>query len=203
MTILSIHHSGAPDYTDVEFAVLPEPNGTAISKQSLNSLRSTLVKLFTQRLKLNLTTSSFGKAASFQVLKFPGGITVDDDPSGSRPIRFSGGLEFRLNFTLHNSIFKIRKELSQLKDSLERVFKSLTPCDRVYVQLTNEEGSTISPPVIVQTSLYLFGNHLHQRLDDLAHTIRTSRAKNLGLNKSVFGEVKNITLSTDIGEEKS
>ncbi|CAA7020769.1 unnamed protein product [Microthlaspi erraticum] len=195
VTILSIHHSGSPDYTDVEFAVLPDANGTAISEHSLTSLRSTFVKLFGERLKLNLTTSGLGKAASFQVLKFPGGITVDD-PSEFRPRHFSGGLEFRLNFTLQKSIFKIRRELDQLKDTLEQVFISLDPCDHVYAQLTNQEGSTVSPPVIVQTSMYLFGYNPHQKLDSLARIIRKSSAENLGLDKSVFGDVKNITFST-------
>lgn len=192
MTILSLHQSGVSNFTDVEFAVLPVPTGYTISEDSLTSLRSSFVKLFAQRSKLNLTTSSFGQPTSFQVLKFLGGITVD--PLGIKPA--SEVLEILFNFTLDISISEIKESLAELKDQLELLL-SLEPYESVHVQLTNEQGSTISPPVNVQAYVVsTTENHLDQRLDNLAQIIQTSRAKNLGLDSSVFGEVKSITFST-------
>lgn len=195
MTILSLHQSCASNCTDVEFAVLPVPTDYTISQDSLTSLRSHFVKLFAQRSKLNLTTSSLGQPTSFQVLKFPGGITVD--PLGFKLV--SGVLEILFNFTLDNSISEIQESLAQLKDQLELVLR-LEPYESVHVELTNGEGSTISPPVTVQayvvSTMAAMGNLLHERLDHLAQIIQTSRDKNLGLDSSVFGAVKSITFST-------
>jgi len=68
----------------------------------------------------------------------------------------------------------------------------------VYVQITNEVGSTIEPPITVQASvLSHFGSLLPQRLKQLAQTITGSPpVKNLGLDNTVFGKVKSISLSS-------
>ena len=67
----------------------------------------------------------------------------------------------------------------------------------VYVQITNANGSTVAPPVIVQASVMPgFGSLLPQRLKQLAQIIKGSSAKNLGLDNSVFGKVKEIELSS-------
>ncbi|KFK43369.1 hypothetical protein AALP_AA1G117500 [Arabis alpina] len=195
VTILSLHQSAASNCTDVEFAVLPVHTDYTISQDSLTSLRSSFVKLFAQRLNLNLTTSSFGQPTSFQVLKFPGGITVD--PLGFKHV--SGVLEILFNFTIDNSISEIQESLAQLKDQLEILLR-LEPYESVHVQLMNEEGSTISPPVTVQayvvSTMETMEDHLEERLDHLAQIIQTAGAKNLGLDSSVFGEVKSVTFST-------
>lgn len=67
----------------------------------------------------------------------------------------------------------------------------------VYVQITNKIGSTTAPPVTVQASVMsALGNLLPQRLKQLAKTITGSPAQNLGLNNTVFGKVKSISLSS-------
>lgn len=67
----------------------------------------------------------------------------------------------------------------------------------VYVQITNEVGSTIVPPVTVQASVMSdLGSLLPQRLKQLAETITGSPAQNLGLDNTVFGKVKSISLSS-------
>ena len=67
----------------------------------------------------------------------------------------------------------------------------------MYVQLTNINGSTVDPPVIVQASVMSdLGELLPQRLKELVQTITSSPAKNLGLNNSVFGKVKAVSLSS-------
>ncbi|RRT66636.1 hypothetical protein BHE74_00050946, partial [Ensete ventricosum] len=69
----------------------------------------------------------------------------------------------------------------------------------LYVKLTNLEGSTIAPPTIVHTYIVLaVGNHQPSlpRLKQLAQNIQNSSEVNLGLNRTVFGKVKQIRLSS-------
>jgi hypothetical protein len=71
----------------------------------------------------------------------------------------------------------------------------------LYIKLTNSEGSTILPPTIVETSIVLeVGNHQPSvpRMKQLARTITNSSSSsgNLGLNHTVFGRVKQISLSS-------
>lgn len=67
----------------------------------------------------------------------------------------------------------------------------------MYVQLTNEIGSTANAPVTVQIAVTSdLGGIIPQRLKQLAQTITGSPSKNLGLDNSVFGKVKQISLSS-------
>ncbi|KAK9135012.1 hypothetical protein Syun_014342 [Stephania yunnanensis] len=86
----------------------------------------------------------------------------------------------------------------RLKDQLTFGLQ-LRPYEIVYLQLTNRIGSTVDPPVIVQVSVMSDGNQdlLPQRLKQLAQAItRSPPSKNLGLDHSIFGKVKEITLSS-------
>lgn len=68
----------------------------------------------------------------------------------------------------------------------------------LFVRLTNINGSTVSPPTVVETSIvFEVGNNLPSmpRLKQLAQNIRNSSAGNLGLNHTIFGRVKQIRLS--------
>lgn len=68
----------------------------------------------------------------------------------------------------------------------------------VYVLLTNKHGSTKDPPVKVETSVASDrGTILPERLSQLAQVIvRSTPMENLGLKYSVFGKVKEISLSS-------
>lgn len=68
----------------------------------------------------------------------------------------------------------------------------------MFVQITNTFGSTTAPPVIIQASVVLsdYRSLQPQRLKQLALTLTGSPARNLGLNNSVFGKVKSISLSS-------
>ncbi|AAD31334.1 hypothetical protein AtNW77_Chr1g0011481 [Arabidopsis thaliana] len=192
VTVLSLNQSGASNYTDVEFAVLPVPPDHEISKHSLSLLRSSFVKLFAKRSKLKLTTSGFGKPTSFQVLKFPGGITVD--PLEPAPV--SGVALVLFSVTIKTSISTVQDRLDLLNGLFEHML-SLEPYESVHFQLTNKQGSTISPPLTFQVYVaFTMRKYLHQRLNHFTQIIQTSRAKNLGLDEAVFGEVKDITFST-------
>lgn len=67
----------------------------------------------------------------------------------------------------------------------------------MYVQITNARGSTVACPVIVQASVMRgFESLLPQRLKQIAQTIKHTAGKNLGLNNIVFGQVREIRLSS-------
>ncbi|TKY71325.1 3-hydroxy-3-methylglutaryl-coenzyme A reductase [Spatholobus suberectus] len=192
VAILSMHQSITPNCTDVVFGVLSDPMNASINPVSLSVLRSSLIELFLQQSNLTLTTSIFGNASIFEMLKFPGGITVIPVQSAS----IWQIPEILFNFTLNNSISEVLDNFDDFKDEL-KFGLHLNSDENVYVQITNANGSTIAPPVVVQASVMPgFGSLLPQRLKQLAQTITGSAGKNLGLDNSVFGRVKEVRLSS-------
>ncbi|KAK8482913.1 hypothetical protein V6N11_019793 [Hibiscus sabdariffa] len=193
VAILSMHQSGASNSTYVVFGVLPDPVTRPINNVSLSVLKSSLIELFLRHSNLTLTTTIFGRPSGFEILKFPGGITVTPLPSAS----IWQKSQILFNFTLNNSISEIDDKFVELMDQLKYGLK-LRSYENLFVQLTNRNGSTTSSPIIVQASVMSdgFGSLLPQRLKQLAQTITGSPAKNLGLNNSVFGKVKSISLSS-------
>ncbi|XVF00715.1 hypothetical protein REPUB_Repub04eG0025300 [Reevesia pubescens] len=188
-----MHQSGASNSTDVVFGVLSDPIYSPINPVSLSVLKSSLIELFLQQSNLTLTTTIFGQPSEFEILKFPGGITVIP----VQPAFIWQITQMLFNFTLNNSIVEILDNFIELRDQLKYGLH-LRSYENLFVQLTNINGSTVSSPVIVQASVMSsdFGNLLPQRLKQLAQTITESSAKNLGLNNSVFGKVKSISLSS-------
>ncbi|KAL5789798.1 hypothetical protein ACOSQ2_004686 [Xanthoceras sorbifolium] len=192
VAILSMHQQGGSNWTGVVFGVLSDPINVPINSVSLSVLRSSLIELFLQQSNLTLTTSIFGQPSRFEILKFPGGITVI--PSQSVSIWQITQILF--NFTLNNSTSDIVENFVELRDQLKYGLH-LRPYENVYVQVTNAFGSTISSPVTVQASVMSdLGSLVPQRLKQLAETITDSPAGNLGLDNSVFGKVKGVSLSS-------
>ncbi|KAM5574545.1 hypothetical protein ABKV19_013809 [Rosa sericea] len=192
VAILSMHQYGASNWTDVVFGVLSDPVNVPILPVSLSVLRSSLVELFLKQSNLTLTASTFGQPYMFEILKYPGGITVI--PGQAASIWQIPQILF--NFTLNNSITEIVENFGELKEQL-RFGLHLRPYEDVFLQVTNTLGSTTDSPVEVQASLMsAFGGLLPQRLKQLAQTITGSPARNLGLDNSVFGKVKSIRLSS-------
>ncbi|KAL2342173.1 hypothetical protein Fmac_010113 [Flemingia macrophylla] len=192
VAILSMHQSITPNCTDVVFGVLSDPMNSSINPVSLSVLRSSLVELFLQQASLTLTPSIFGNASIFEILKFPEGLTVIPVQSAS----IWQIPEILFNFTLNNSISDILDNFEDFKKEL-KFGLHLNSDENVYVQITNENGSTVAPPVVVQASvLPSMGSLLPQRLKQLAQTISGSAGKNLGLDNSVFGRVKEVRLSS-------
>ncbi|KAE8702260.1 putative serine/threonine-protein kinase samkC-like isoform X2 [Hibiscus syriacus] len=193
VAILSMHKSSASNSTYVVFGVLPDPVNRPINPVYLSVLRSYLIELFLHHSNLTLTTSVLGQPSEFEILKFPGGITVN-------PLQYAsiGQITHILfNFTLYNSISEIDDKFIELKDELKYGLH-LRSYENLFVQLTNRIGSTMSSPIIVQALVMSdgFGSLLPQRLRQLAQTITGSPAKNLGLSNSVFGKVKSTSLSS-------
>ncbi|KAL3620869.1 hypothetical protein CASFOL_035781 [Castilleja foliolosa] len=191
VAVLSMHRADLPNRTYVVFGFVPDPINSTISTISLSLLKSSLIDIFLQQYNLSLTSEIFGEPSSFETLKFPGGITVMPEQTNliSQPL---------LNFTLNSSsIYDIKQNLVELKAQLGLGLR-LIPNEVVYVQVTNKHGSTKDPPVIVEASVASdLGTILPERLLQLAQIITQSPTKdNLGLDHSVFGKVKEISLSS-------
>ncbi|XP_019169723.1 PREDICTED: uncharacterized protein LOC109165429 [Ipomoea nil] len=192
VAILSVHQAGVSNQTNVTFGVLSNPIDTSITPASLSLLRSSLLDVFLQQVNLILTTSIFGRPSSFQILKFPGGVTLNPDPHSpfwQEQVLFQ--------FTLNNSIGEIKEYFDEFKKQL-RSGLHLQPYENVCVQVNSRKGSTVEPPVTVEASIVSdVGDLPQERLRELARIITgSSPAMNLGLNNSVFGKVKEVSLSS-------
>ncbi|XP_074370879.1 uncharacterized protein LOC141712022 isoform X2 [Apium graveolens] len=191
VAILSMHPAHVINSTDVIFGLLSDRMDAPVNTVYLSVLRSSLIGVFLQQINLTLTNSTFGQPALFEILKFPGGITVIPESVSLWQIP-----QIFFNFTLHNSIYDIKQNVGELKEQL-RLGLHLAPDENMYVQLTNKIGSTANTPVTVQISVTSdLGGIVPQRLKQIAQTITGSPSKNLGLDNSVFGKVKQISLSS-------
>ncbi|KAJ1257125.1 hypothetical protein BS78_K209400 [Paspalum vaginatum] len=192
VSIVSMHPLTSKYSTNVIFGVIPYPNDASISLPALSVLRSSLIEMMLQQVNLSLTPSLFGRPSSFELLKFPGGITVVPSQSG-----FTwANTDPLFNFVLNNSIYQILGNLTELKDQL-KLGLNLRSYEKIYLQFRNEIGSSVEAPATIEASV-LDGssNLLPDRLRQLAQLITEPDARNLGLNHSVFGKVKGVQLSS-------
>ncbi|RRT59299.1 hypothetical protein B296_00045952, partial [Ensete ventricosum] len=192
VAVIYLEPLGGSNWTNVVFGVWPYPRNSALSTTGLSILRESFMSLVVRQSTLHLTASLFGNSWFFEVLKFPGGITIIP-PQRAFLLQ---KVQMLFNFTLNFSIDQVQHKVSELKDQMKAGLL-LNSNENLYVRLTNLEGSTVAPPTIVQTSIILaVGNRQPSlpRWKELAQTIRNSSAGNLGLNHTVFGRVKQIRL---------
>ncbi|CAL9782481.1 unnamed protein product [Musa acuminata subsp. burmannicoides] len=194
VAIISLEPLGGSNWTNVVFGVWPYPKNSTISSTGLSILRSSFMSLVIQQSTLHLTRSLFGNSSLFEVQKFPGGITIIP----LQHVFLLQKVHVLFSFKLNSPIYQVENKLRELKDQM-KFGLLLNPNENLYVKLTNLEGSTIAPPTIVHTYIVLAVGH-HQpslpRLKQLAQNIRNSSEANLGLNRTVFGKVKQIRLSS-------
>ena len=115
MVVLSLHRSGASNWTDVVFGFLSDPMNVPIYPVSLSVLRSSFIELFLRESNLTLTTSIFGNASMFEILRFYDGLTVIPLQSASI---FWQMPQILFNFTLNNSISEILDNFADFEDEL-------------------------------------------------------------------------------------
>ncbi|KAK9669556.1 hypothetical protein RND81_13G139200 [Saponaria officinalis] len=191
VVILSLESSGV-NSTDIVFGIDPLTKRSKIPLPDLSTIRSYFGYFFTKENEFLLTTSVFGEPSFFEVLKFPGGITIRP-PQNVYPLQ---KVQISFNFTLNNSILQIQENFEALLQQLNSGLH-LTRQENLYISLTNSRGSTVAPPATVQTSVVLtVGVPSVPRMKQLAKTIKDSPARNLGLNNTVFGKVKQVSLSS-------
>ncbi|KAK4282000.1 hypothetical protein QN277_013432 [Acacia crassicarpa] len=195
VVILSLDPLPGSNITKVEFAVDPDNKYSGMPSASASLIRSSFESLIGRQTVLRLTSSLFGNPLSFEVLKFKGGITVIPKQSAfllQKP-------QASFNFTLNFSIREIQTNFNQLTSELESGLH-LASYENLYVILSNPEGSTVAALTVVQSFvLFAIGNGdipSRERLKQLAKTITGSHSRNLGLNNTQFGRVKQVRLSS-------
>ncbi|PIN19638.1 hypothetical protein CDL12_07664 [Handroanthus impetiginosus] len=184
--IISLESSAGSNITKVVFAVESD-----VTTQSL--IREYFMYLITHQYILRLTENLFGVPFSFEVLKFRGGIAVSPDQRAF----LMQSVQIRFNFTLNFSIDQLLNNFGELTSQLKTGLH-LAPYENLYIRLTNLRGSTVAPPTTVQAQVFLAvgSKPSKSRFKQLAQTITGSHAKNLGLNHTVFGRVKQVSLSS-------
>ncbi|KAJ6304325.1 hypothetical protein OIU77_018066 [Salix suchowensis] len=166
VVILSLEPLAGSNRTKVVFGVDPLEIDSKISSTDQSLIRGSFVSLVVNESSLELTKSLFGDASSFEVLKFPGGITIIP-PQRAFLLQ---KVKIPFNFTLNFSILQIRENFAELKSQLKEGLH-LTPIENLYIDLWNSQGSTVAPPTTVQSLVLLvIGNT--PRLKQLAQTIR-------------------------------
>ncbi|KAI3801269.1 hypothetical protein L1987_29373 [Smallanthus sonchifolius] len=192
VVILTAERNDIANTTKVIFAVDPDEYNSKFSSYARSLVRDSFVSFTLKQPPLHLTESLFGEPSSFEVLKFVGGITVTPDQS-AYPLQ---KVQIRFNFTLNFSIQQILDHFSELTSQLKSGLH-LGPYENLHVSLTNSKGSTVAPQTRVQSSVVLvIGTPSMARSKQLAQTIKGSPTKNLGLNNTQFGRVKQISLSS-------
>lgn len=182
------------NWTNVIFSIVPYPKNSTISSTWLSLLRSSFMSLVVRQSTLHLTESLFGNSSSFEVLKFPGGITIIPVQKAFLPQKPHATFNFSLNFP----IYKVQDRTDELKDQMKAGLL-LNSYENLFIKLGNLQGSTVLPPTIVETYIVrVVGNHQPSvpRMKQLAQKITNSSSGNLGLNHTVFGRVKQISLSS-------
>lgn len=118
VAVLSMHQAdlsnwnSLSNWTEVVFGFLPNPINSTTKPVVLSLLKSSLTDLFLQQYNMTLTSTIFGEPSSFEILQFPGGVTIipERTPLLSLPL---------VNFTLNSSIFDIKENLPELKEQLK------------------------------------------------------------------------------------
>lgn len=113
--ILSLESLSGSNRTKVVFGVDPDADDSEIPSTSLSLIRSIFASIVTNQSFLRITKSTFGEAFSFEVLKFPGGITIIPPQSAFLLQK----VQILFNFTLNFSIHQIQVHFSELTSQLE------------------------------------------------------------------------------------
>lgn len=117
MVVLSLEPSAGTNITKVVFAVdLDAKSSRILTSQSL--IRELFESLVTQQSSLRLTASLFGDPFTFEVLKFPGGITVSPPQSAFLLQKVQILFNFTLNFSIEQILENFNELTSQLKSGL-------------------------------------------------------------------------------------
>jgi hypothetical protein len=110
-----LHPLVGSNWTNVIFSIVPYPENSTISSTWLSILRASFISLVLRQSKLHLTESLFGNSSSFEVLKFPGGITIIPP----QPAFLLQKPHATFNFTLNSPIYKIQDRTTELKDQMK------------------------------------------------------------------------------------
>ena len=112
--IVSLKPLTGSNITKVVFAVVSDERNSKVSSTTQSLIRASFVSLV-QQYPLRLTASLFGDPFSFEVLKFPGGITISPPQSAFLLQK----VQILFNFTLNFSISQIQDNFNELTSQLK------------------------------------------------------------------------------------
>lgn len=115
VVIISVEPFSGSNTTNVVFAVDPDAKGSKISLYFLSLIRASFESLAARQVSLHLTNALFGETNSFEVLKFPGGITVIPQQTAF----LLQNVQIPFNFTLNFSIRQIQDYFNELTSQLK------------------------------------------------------------------------------------
>ena len=101
--------------TRIIFSVDPEAKNSRLSVASQSLIKGLFQDLVTRQYFLHLNPSLFGVAEFFEVLKFPGGITIIPLQSAFLLQK----VQILFNFTLNFSIYEIQENFKDLTSQLK------------------------------------------------------------------------------------
>lgn len=114
MVILSLEPSAGPNTTKVVFGVDADAKYSKLSSTTESLIRASFEFLVVNQ-SFHLTKPLFGDPFSFEVLKFPGGITIIPPQSAFLLQK----AQIRFNFTLNFSIYQIQVNFAELTSQLK------------------------------------------------------------------------------------
>jgi hypothetical protein len=110
-----LHPLDGSNWTNIIFSIVPFPENATISSTWLSILRSKFMSLVVRQSTIHLTKPLFGNSSYFEVIKFPGGITIIPPQTAfllQKP-------HATFNFTLNYPIYKLQDRTNELKDQME------------------------------------------------------------------------------------
>jgi len=114
--VLALERLGDLNRTMVIFAIDPEKENSKIPAEIESLIKAAFETLVQKQLSFRLTESLFGEPFFFEVLKFPGGITVIP-PQPIFPLQKA---QLLFNFTLNFSIYQIQSNFEELASQLKK-----------------------------------------------------------------------------------
>lgn len=118
VTILAFEPSDGLNITKVVFGIDHDTDYREILPFSLSSVKEMFESVLINQSTLQLTKSLFGETFLFEVLKFPGGITVIPPQSAFPLQKFMIVFNFTLNYSIHQIQINFNTLASQLKNGL-------------------------------------------------------------------------------------
>ena len=115
VVILSLDSNGESNATKVVFGLDPDAKDSKISQAAESVIKENFEYLVENQLPLRLNTSLFGEPFLFEVLKFPGGITIVP----TQKAFLLQKVQITFNFTLNFSIYQIQINFIELKSQLK------------------------------------------------------------------------------------
>lgn len=181
VTILAIEPSDGLNITKVVFGIDHDMGYREILPLSLSSIKEMFESVLINQSTLQLTKSLFGETFLFEVLKFPGGITVIPPQSAFPLQKFKIVFNFTLNYSIHQIQINFNTLASQLKNGLNLApyevccfYQNISFSESYILKLTNAKKNDCLELDCVLNTDFLLNAELVCKLIELRGVNRVS-----------------------------